>query len=100
MKNLWEFCKREGAWGIWNEIVKALDPQGKKNAFKILGLREGASQGEIASVYRKLALKWHPDKHFGLENKQMAQAKFMEIQEAMALLSKTRKNRLLKGNQI
>ena len=33
-----------------------------KKAFEVLQLAEGASEAEIIKAYRKLALKWHPDR--------------------------------------
>lgn len=36
------------------------------------------AQAEVRSAYRKLAVKWHPDKH--PNNQQEAKAKFQEVQ--------------------
>lgn len=95
LSNLWEFIKTKGISGLWMEIVEALDPQGEKNALKILELDESATQEDITSNYRKLARIWHPDKHKANE-KITAQEKFMAIQEAYELLSKMKQKRARK----
>jgi len=57
----------------------------KKNYYEILGVSESASQDEIKKVYRKLAVKYHPDKN--ISNKKEAEARFKEISEAYYVLS-------------
>jgi len=52
--------------------------------YKILGVSKGADAHEIKKAYRKLALKYHPDKNAGDKD---AEAKFKEISEAYAVLS-------------
>jgi curved DNA-binding protein len=54
-----------------------------KDYYKILGVNRDAPQDEIKKQYRKLALKYHPDKTNG--NKQ-AEEKFKEINEAYEVL--------------
>ncbi len=61
-----------------------------KDYYKILGVPRNATQEEIKKAYRKLALKYHPDRNKG--NKE-AEEKFKEINEAYAVLSDPEKRR-------
>ena len=55
-----------------------------QDSYQILGVSRNASLDEIKSAYRRLALKYHPDKvnHLGDEFKVLAEKRFKEIQEA------------------
>ncbi len=55
-----------------------------KDYYAALGLEKGASEEEIKKAFRKLAIKYHPDKNQG--NKE-AEDKFKEINEAYQVLS-------------
>ena len=58
-----------------------------KDYYKILGVARGASEDEIKKSYRKLALKYHPDKN----QTAGAEEKFKEIGEAYDVLSDKKK---------
>ena len=53
--------------------------------YQILGVSRNATAEEIKKAYRKLALKYHPDKAKG--DKKQAEEKFKQISEAYAVLS-------------
>ncbi|MBX3044694.1 MAG: molecular chaperone DnaJ [Candidatus Kapabacteria bacterium] len=60
----------------------------KRDYYEVLGLSKGASQDEIKSSYRKLALKYHPDKN---PDNPDAENLFKEAAEAYEVLSNTDK---------
>jgi molecular chaperone DnaJ len=60
----------------------------EKKYYKILGVSEDASEEEIKKAYRKLALKYHPDKNPG--NKEAGE-KMKEINQAYEVLSDSKK---------
>lgn len=60
----------------------------KRDYYELLGVGQTASADEIKKAYRKLAVKYHPDKNAG--NKQ-AEEKFKEYTEAYEVLSDSKK---------
>lgn len=57
----------------------------KKDYYEVLGVKKTATEEEIKKAYRKLALKYHPDRNPG--NKKEAEERFKDINEAYAVLS-------------
>jgi molecular chaperone DnaJ len=62
----------------------------KRDYYEILGLDKSANKGEIKKTYRKLALKYHPDKNKDKD----AEEKFKEISEAYAVLYDNEKRKM------
>lgn len=60
----------------------------KRDYYEVLGVAKTASADEIKSAYRKLAMKYHPDRNPGDES---AKAKFQEASEAYEVLSNPEK---------
>ena len=56
----------------------------KRDYYEVLGLSKGASDDEIKRAFRKLAMKYHPDRNSGDKE---AEEKFKEINEAYGILS-------------
>jgi len=68
----------------------------KRDYYEVLGLNKGASEEEIKKSYRKLAMKYHPDRvsTLGDAEKKEAETKFKELQEAYASLSDPQKRQM------
>ncbi|XP_029955290.1 dnaJ homolog subfamily B member 6b isoform X3 [Salarias fasciatus] len=60
--------------------------------YQTLGVRQDATQDDIKKAYRKLALRWHPDKN--PDNKEEAEKKFKELSEAYEVLSDEKKRNI------
>ena len=60
----------------------------KRDFYEVLGISKSASPDEIKKSYRKLAMKYHPDKNAGNKD---AEGKFKEVKEAYEILSNAQK---------
>ncbi len=62
----------------------------KRDYYETLGISKSANAKEIKRAYRKLAVKYHPDKN---PNDKAAEEKFKEAAEAYDVLSNAEKNK-------
>jgi molecular chaperone DnaJ len=63
-------------------------PNHKRDCYELLGINRDASDQEIKSAYRKMAMRFHPDKNPGSKD---AEEKFKEAAEAYSILSDANK---------
>ena len=84
-----------GEFGVRAKLKNAqvrLKQSKKKDLYKTLGIPRDAESGAIKKAYRKLALRWHPDKNSGSEaEKTKAEKMFKDINEAYVILSDAEK---------
>lgn len=64
----------------------------KRDYYEVLGVSKTATDDELKKAYRKLAKQYHPDAN--LDNKEEAEKKFKEVNEAYEVLSDSQKRRM------
>ncbi|OQX46707.1 MAG: molecular chaperone DnaJ, partial [Candidatus Sedimenticola endophacoides] len=62
----------------------------KRDYYEVLGVNKNASEAEIKKAYRRLAMKFHPDRNTG-KDAAGAEVKFKEAKEAYEVLSDAQK---------
>jgi DnaJ family protein B protein 4 len=60
--------------------------------YEVLGVSKSATAEDIRKAYKKLAIKWHPDKN--IDNAEVAKKKFQEVSEAYEVLSDEEKRKV------
>ena len=74
------------------ESLKAMHYKDTESAFKILEIESSVTDEEVKKAYRKMAMKFHPDKVRGLgeQHEKAANEKFIKVQEAYEQIKKER----------
>ena len=81
--------------GYLNEANQKADQARNRDYYQILGLNRNATPEEIKKAYRKLALKYHPDRNSESEqSKKIAQRKFEDVSDAYSVLSDPKKKQM------
>ncbi|MEQ8497201.1 MAG: DnaJ domain-containing protein, partial [Gammaproteobacteria bacterium] len=60
----------------------------KRDYYEVLGVERGAGEAELKKAYRRLAMKYHPDRNPG---DAAAEEQFKEVKEAFEVLSDSHK---------
>ncbi|QTM69334.1 DnaJ domain-containing protein, partial [Buchnera aphidicola (Hormaphis cornu)] len=63
----------------------------KSDYYQILGISKSADEKEIKKAYKRLAIKYHPDRNLGDKN---SETKFKEVKQAYEILSDNKKRTL------
>ena len=74
------------------ESIKAIFIKDMDSSYKILEINSDASDSEVKKAYRKMAVKYHPDKvaHLGKEIQNTAEEKFKAVSDAYTEIKKQR----------
>ena len=74
------------------ESLKAMYYKDSESAYKILEIETSCTDEEVKKAYRKMAMKYHPDKVRGLgeQHEKSANEKFLKVQEAYEQVKKER----------
>lgn len=73
-------------WAASSSSGAGPNPADESDPYKVLGVSKSASADEIKKAYRKLALKWHPDRH-PAEKRAAAERNFSAVANAYEVLS-------------
>ena len=75
------------------ESIQAMFVKNTNSDFKILEIEPTATNEELKKAYRRMAMKYHPDKvsHLGEEFQKAANEKFQKVNEAYGNIKQERK---------
>jgi len=78
--------------GYISQHINEIQKSKQKDYYKVLGVAKNASDDDIKKAFRKLSIKWHPDKHQDdNDDKEEAEKKYREIVEAYDVLKDPKK---------
>ena len=81
--------------GLLTEANKKTEKARKRDYYAILGIDRNASEQDIKKAYKKMAMKYHPDRNGeSEESKKMAERKFIDVNDAYSVLSDPKKRRM------
>ncbi len=81
-----------GVDGYLNDAKNKAEKARKRDYYAILGIDKNADEHEIKRAYKKMAMKYHPDRNSeSEETKKMAEKKFIDVNDAYSVLSDKKK---------
>lgn len=83
---------------LTTKASKLQEEEKNENYYDVLGIRRGASIDEVNKAYRKLVIKWHPDRYSKTLQKKAAEKKMMNINRAYEVLSDKNKKKSYSNN--
>ena len=84
-----------GVEGFLNDAKNQAEKARKRDYYAILGIDRNADEHEIKRAYKKMAMKYHPDRNAeSEETKKMAEKKFIDVNDAYSVLSDPKKKRM------
>jgi DnaJ like chaperone protein len=92
MQTIEEICGRLGIHLADQRSIKSMFIEETDWAYKVLEIEKSATDEEIKKAYRKMAVKYHPDKvaYLGEEIRKTANEKFQKVNEAYEKIKKER----------